>query len=88
MVITEQAPELILLGGSSGAGGSYGMLRHLFQNGMNMLNGWPSSSLTSHGSYSRSALKDCTTMPSAVSISLSRWSLTSEIGSEKMAKTQ
>jgi hypothetical protein len=75
---------LILFGGRSGAGGSYGMLRHLFQNGSNMVNGCPSSSTTSHGSYSRSELKDCTTMPSAASISFNRRSLTSEIGSEKM----
>uniref|UniRef100_J3LYF8 Uncharacterized protein n=1 Tax=Oryza brachyantha TaxID=4533 RepID=J3LYF8_ORYBR len=69
-----------------GAAGSYGMLRHLFQKGANMVNDWPSSSTTSHGSYSRSALKDCTMMPSTAIICFSRWSLTSEIGSETMTQ--
>jgi hypothetical protein len=76
----EERPELILLGGSNGAAGS-GMHRHLFQKGANMVNGQPSSSRTSHGSYSRSALKDCTVMPSAVSSLFTRWSLTSDRGS-------
>jgi hypothetical protein len=43
-------PEDIFFGGSKGAAGSLGMLRHLFQKGAKVEKGCPFSSFTSHGS--------------------------------------
>lgn len=58
------------------------MVRHFSQKSENVLNGRLSSSTTSHGSYSKSALKEHTDTPSADKVSFARLSLTSDIGSK------